>query len=62
MKNKEDKKIEQPLKKLSLNKATISKLSAEEQALIIGGKEQEQAFTSSYYSCTGWLCCEDAKW
>ena len=56
---KQFQKVKENLKKLSLNKATISRLSTEDQALIIGGQQQEQAITSSFFSCTGWLCCED---
>lgn len=39
------------LKKLSLKKTVISKLSADEQAMVKGG------FTTSG-NCTGFLCCD----
>ncbi len=40
-------------KKLSLKKTTITELSDKEQSKILGGN----AFTTSFRSCTGGLCC-----
>jgi len=40
-------------KKLILDKKTITQLSEKEQSKILGG----EALTTSYGSCTGFLCC-----
>lgn len=42
-------------KKLTLDKKTITQLSKKEQANVCGGA----AWTTSFGSCTGWLCCEE---
>jgi hypothetical protein len=42
------------MKKLTLNKKTITKLSVAEQSSVMGGL----AFTTSFGSCTGFLCCD----
>ena len=42
-------------KKLKLNKKVIISLSKNEEALIKGGVVQK--FTTSWNSCTGFLCC-----
>lgn len=41
-------------KKLTLDKKTITQLSKKEQSNVKGG-----AWTTSFGSCTGWLCCEE---
>ncbi len=41
------------MKKLTLKKKTVSVLSDTEKKLVLGG----ELATTSYNSCTGWLCC-----
>ena len=42
-------------KKLKLNKDVITKLTSSEQSKVLGGG------TTSYGSCTGFLCCNPAS-
>lgn len=42
--------------KLSLKKQVVSNLSQEEMDHVKAGDE---AFTTSFQSCTGWTCCEN---
>ncbi|SDH45320.1 hypothetical protein SAMN05421827_12512 [Pedobacter terrae] len=42
-------------KKLVLNKKTITELSQKEQSKVLGGSNE--AWTTSFGSCTGGLCC-----
>lgn len=46
-------------KKVMLKKTVISVLNEEELAMVSGGVKAEsaQALTTSFFSCTGSLCC-----